>query len=329
VGLIYVSYKRTANNFFNESSMKPQLFAAIPFMFLAACGGGGGSGSGNAPPNTSNAPSPVKSFTNLQGSETVPLFTAAVGSNMSSIAVTEASNSATATISPVTVNGVRTISANFNVNRDGIRFQQNITPDDYDGKTWVSDDFGAASKAVNGRGTILGFHEPSDPAKQLSYVQFGAWADTNLSNATDTTAGGFAGGFETVAGSVPKSGTATYTGTTFGIAATSVNTNTPRTYEIAGRTTLTADFSKQTIAGTFDQMKGVELRTDGSHGSVVAMDGLNFTSSAAINSSRFAGTTGNTAMSGQIKGAFYGPNAEVPVHLPCLDGVARGIRLAT
>src|SRR5689334_7531116 len=99
--------------------MKSQFFAAIPLMFLAACGGGGGSGSGNAPPNISIAP-PVKSFTNLQDPETVPLFTAAIGPNSPSIAVSEASDSATATISPVTSNGVRTISANFNVNRDGV-----------------------------------------------------------------------------------------------------------------------------------------------------------------------------------------------------------------
>jgi hypothetical protein len=133
-----------------------------------------------------------------------------------------------------------------------------------------------------------------------------------------------ASGFETPVSNMPTTGSATYTGHTFGYVA---NLTTHDNSRVEGDISLTAFFSSSTLLGTITNtmVSGVSEDHDTldfglALPSPVAWN--NFSLSASFNNgNRFAGTITTTnapgglfglpnGLSGSLAGQFFGPNAE-------------------
>jgi hypothetical protein len=283
--------------------MRKQLVVLFPAALLAACGGGGG----GAPPNTSSAPQEIvsepttapaeqtqannTSFATVTEPVSLRAAMAAESATTGSLSMAVPRDEVKVTVSPAG-NGYNVLA--FNVDLDDIHFHREFDEaKDYQGTLAISDQFGVMAKD----GATLISYEPTTAADRLSYTKFGSWV------------GMFATGFETPVADIPNSGTATYAGKTFGFL-----TVQDASYGVTGRATLAADFAKQSVTGTFDQMTAADLSASNA---AAGQTWNNFTATAAISGAGFTGTTATTSasaispdpMKGDIAGSFFGPKA--------------------
>jgi hypothetical protein len=140
----------------------------------------------------------------------------------------------------------------------------------------------------------------------LQFSEFGVWAAPS-GGPNGNNLGVIAGGMETPAASMPKVGTATYTGGTVGVAVAG-----PTTFALAGDATIVADFSRLTAQTSFTNMQAQNIQT----GATAPWNNLSGTST--ISGSRFSGglaSSGPSAISpagvsGSLAGQFNGPGAQ-------------------
>jgi hypothetical protein len=298
--------------------MRKQLVVLFPAALLAACGGGSGGGGGGAPPNTSSAPQEIvsepttapaeqtqannTSFATVTEPVSLRAAMAAESATTGSLSMAVPRDEVKVTVSPAG-NGYNVLA--FNVDLDDIHFHREFDEaKDYQGTLAISDQFGVMAKD----GATLISYEPTTAADRLSYTKFGSWVDQGFG--TDPgSVGMFATGFETPVADIPNSGTATYAGKTFGFL-----TVQDASYGVTGRATLAADFAKQSVTGTFDQMTAADLSASNA---AAGQTWNNFTATAAISGAGFTGTTATTSasaispdpMKGDIAGSFFGPKA--------------------
>jgi len=151
----------------------------------------------------------------------------------------------------------------------------------------------------------LEIFRPANVNDQLNFSTFGAWSThTTSTNSPSGTVGGYgviASGQDTPVGAIPTSGTATYIGATTGFLNRGTGAaETP----IRGQAVLAANFGNSTIAGAFNIPNAF---------SFVGIGNL----TAGTNA--FAGTTVTTrvvdsslpqSLAGDLRGSFFGPNAQ-------------------
>jgi len=171
---------------------------------------------------------------------------------------------------------------------------------------------GSVSGTSNG-GKISFFQNSSQLALQVipsyygwQYQSFGVWANTFGGNTT-ASAGSF--GSYTVGSSIPKTGSATYTGLLAGL----INNGGPR-YFVAATMSAGVNFSTRQI----NFLTTNSLISTSLNGTYTSNNALNLhgTLSYAANTNSFSGTVTNTGdsgipvLSGTASGQFYGPAAQ-------------------
>lgn len=146
-------------------------------------------------------------------------------------------------------------------------------------------------------------------ATGLDWTTFGTW--DAFDGASARSMGAFVTGYRTPAGSVPTTGTATYTGSTEGrVMYPNVGSlGGVGVGYLSGNATLEANFGGGSITGSLTNMSG----PGGAWNSVSlagAISGGNFTGTSAASSS--PGTLGSLSgsASGTLAGTFFGPGAE-------------------
>lgn len=161
--------------------------------------------------------------------------------------------------------------------------------------------------------TVNGFSNPAGTQVALagymaglgfSYQTFGVWL--NGTNSAGTVGAASVGTNITAGSSIPTSGTATYTG-----AAGGVFGNTQYTYFVTANMSATTNFSNRSIAFTTTN----SLYSPTLTGVYTSAGGLNLsgTLTYAANTNNFSGTvnsSGQTVMTGNAGGQFYGPAAQ-------------------
>jgi hypothetical protein len=144
-------------------------------------------------------------------------------------------------------------------------------------------------------------YRPSSAADQLNFASFGAW---NANSTTPNIQGGFgviASGQDTPVGAIPTSGTATYTGATTGFLVTN---STSAETRIRGNASVTANFGTSTVTSAFN-IPGQFAFT----GNANMVGGTN-TYSGTTTTTSIANSALPAALSGDLRGAFYGPAAQ-------------------
>jgi len=264
------------------------LSSSLIVLLLAGCGGGGG-GTAPTPTSTLQAPSTTKTYAvnsvaASMASEQITNTRMDAAGGGSTINATTDSNGNLASLSfsiltPTasftnTYNSFSALSASqFNLNAFTQSLQAvNTTP--------------GANGAI---GTLL-----ASVGNTLSYSGYGVWA-TN-----DTGTAGRIGFFSlgNATSTMPVSGTATYTGTTFGAANAS-----GMIYGVEGTIQLAANFGTGTVTTNISNIQTQQLGTN-TTASLPSMSGT-----ATISGTQYSGTLSGGSLSGTSTGTFYGPNA--------------------
>lgn len=271
---------------------------------LGACGGGGGGGAplgAGDPVPVPDPPAPTNdSLADLTVDETFEALSvvmkfdvdgAGTASNVSSNLVDQSGN---ATVSY----DIGDDSFRVNVSQGGVSFADTFAPANIDpGQSDTS--FTVYSKNNDDRVLIL--LNPQDPELDFTYGTFGNWL--NVDRAGSTLSQGYViFGIRTPAANVPGTGTATYSGETFGSLVDAAGT----VFSVTGTAQLTADFAAGTLGGDFNDAAKINVLTD------VVSPWRNFTITTTINGNVFDGTaqTDDGVLSGTAAGGFFGPGAE-------------------
>jgi hypothetical protein len=184
------------------------------------------------------------------------------------------------------------------------------------------------SLGINDPITFTGAHLPATPASSanggtgegfvnygLSYTEFGAWSSVVGATGSQTSTGLFSYGFETPAGAMPATGTATYA-LTGGVGGTAFARSGSNLVEatVSGDASLTANFGTGAVSGNFTNMSAY------SSGAFTPWNNVSVSANIAGSSNRFSGSTASASApvgafalkstaTGHIDGGFYGPNA--------------------
>lgn len=261
---------------------------------LAACSGGGGGGGGGGAAQAPQADAP--SFNNATGTTTFPT-TATVASYSQDLTAGSTGHKGLSNAqTQISVNfDTGTIRISVNQPTDGgtnVLFDQTFGPANFVGAA----DGGALFQHAGG---ALLIYDPATGPVDLDYTAFGVWA----TNRFGPLFGSVATGFTTAFAGVPTSGTARYTGVTFG-AGIEAGTG----YGVAGLVTLDANFGTGAISGGFHDMARVDV-----NGNITAFQDISVSASIAAGGNSYSGTVSSTRpgfSSGDVSGAFFGPNAE-------------------
>ncbi len=157
---------------------------------------------------------------------------------------------------------------------------------------------GECSDACGGR--VKGFGTTGD-SRDYNYISWGKWADEwGAPNEQRIFGVGsyWIVGRLTPYADIPTTGTATYSGKVMG---SLINNGTGLFTGLDGTTSLTANFANKTVAGTFDNLK----KSDGSIWVNQANVNANWGGANAI-----SGTIAGGGKSGNINGAFFGPQVQ-------------------
>lgn len=298
---------------------------------LAACGGGGGGGStgGGSSGPTLNSGSTSSSVVPL--SPLSPVL-ANGASGLSALGGTTSFPTISATVAGAVTSGTTSLTVPV-VDTTGANTQITIVPAGattvssmYGGTTYTdSYDAGGAQRFDNsftfrelavtglpGAYSDLVLYDPTTVSDALQYSSFGWWDRDIAANSGTTVASTFSYGLQTPVGSMPTSGTASYTGKTTGVA---VYQGGNGGYILSGSFTATADFAANTLDAAFTNISATNVVTGTVYDSFT-----NFSAAATISGNTFSGTTASTATnpvlvtagpySGTIDGAFYGPSAQ-------------------
>jgi len=143
-------------------------------------------------------------------------------------------------------------------------------------------------------------YRPATAADDLQFSSFGAWSTNNTA---PNVMGGFgvvASGQDTPVGAMPTTGTATYSGATTGFLQVGTSAET----RIRGTASVTANFASGNITSAFNIPNQFNVA-----GTANVVSGTN-TYTGTTNTSSIANTGLPAAMTGDLRGAFYGPTAQ-------------------
>lgn len=146
--------------------------------------------------------------------------------------------------------------------------------------------------------TIL---NPGSPTLNLSYVTYGNWVFKDDAFQENFATGYMVFGIRTAAGSMPRSGTATFNGQTVGTMVDAGGT----LYTVSGTGSLAADFAAATISGNFTGMEARNVQNS------AVKPWRDFKTTGTISGNAFNGSAASKdgALSGLHYGGFFGPAA--------------------
>jgi len=253
-----------------------KILVVLPMFALAACGGGGGSSI------------PFVSISSLPANGTTTLSGKAVKANVS-----------VDTFNRVTVNSVATdTAATASVTRNaGTNVAISAAAN---GSTATVDS--RAGGTISGSGVITGADASNDTmfvvvdpsALSQNYQNYGFWFE----NGNSSTPSMSVGSFGTSAGSIPSSGTASYSGKSIGLYISSAREQ----FVTASDVNVSTDFTNVSVTSTGTNK--VNAITSASS----TASNLDFTSTSTVTGTSFAGTVTGGDVSGSINGEFYGPS---------------------
>jgi hypothetical protein len=178
---------------------------------------------------------------------------------------------------------------------------------------------GALNQTIQG-GT-LGSTDMSISVVGLNYATLGTWVESSVSGQADVAM--FVAGYETPVANLPKSGTATYSGTGNVVGNVYVAGQFGTAPAVEGDASLTANFSTGQVTGAFTNMQAYAKSNPASPTTVYSYpwNDVSVSASIAVGTTKFSGTTITTSQpasplalkngaTGNINGGFYGPNAE-------------------
>jgi len=218
-----------------------------------------------------------------------------------------------------------TVTANFNTTNLAAQTRNGKTVIQYPGAVTASTDPAVQlaanpSATLNSYGTVVG----------LAYTDFGTWnVSVNGSTVYAAVYGGAQPGGAATA-TMPTTGTATFSGGATGLVVQPGNTNPSASFY--GAATMSANFASGAISGSISSINAYKA---GGTSLIGTINAISFT--ATIAGSSFAGTTTASAApgtaydisgaNGQIRGAFYGPNATEAAGIFNLTGGTNSIGL--
>jgi hypothetical protein len=179
----------------------------------------------------------------------------------------------------------------------------------------VTDDGVTTTSVGTGKTLVFGLNGEGTTGTVLSslnYTALGSWTLANASTGLATNTAYYVAGYQTPTGSMPTSGSATYGG--IGTVKGALFVSASNSAQLAGDSTLTANFATGLINGTFTNMTATPV----SGGAATPWNNVSVTAniSGAALSGRTAAapvpssTYGLGVASGTIAGGFYGPNAD-------------------
>lgn len=271
-------------------------------LVLAGCGGGGGGGGGGTVATSTTADSGGTTQEETTQFETLSSLSAPTELLTTSSTVDFSGASLSGDATPATSDTVITAFPDQSVNLSVPSRNIDVT-------------FGQADAAGTIEAGGLSFTSYQQDGSRfadvaaLDYTEFGAWQVFDA--ATSGSSGVFAAGMPTAQDAMPTTGSATYTGATIGgLADASEN----RLYNLLGAVSMAADFAAGSITGQMTRMTAHPV----GGGTAQAWNDVGFT--AGISGATFSGSTSavdsgsslaiSSDASGQLAGAFFGPNAE-------------------
>lgn len=151
-----------------------------------------------------------------------------------------------------------------------------------------------------------------DPATSgLGWTTYGMWAVREHSGAPTSTHAAFVTGYQTPAGSVPTSGTATYAGSVVGLVfrPQAGQPNGIGSSQLRGNATLQANFGSGAITGSLTNMMAGLLSWN-SVSLLGAISGGQFSGTSAATSAPGNSWSLGGSAAGTFAGLFFGPTAE-------------------
>jgi hypothetical protein len=292
---------------------------------LAACGGGGGGGglvSIPPPPTPTPTPTPAAATIGAPARAIVPnanLFPIAVAGGPT---IQAHSTTVFPLLQTVVSIGGGTVAAGTATMNGGATLAFNSIGDSYQ-LNLGNPALGVSSAVLNARpagiyqadlGSISVFLDIANPAtSNLSWTTYGFWdihSSATIINAP------FVTGYETPAGSIPASGTATYAGSVVGEAFTPLAGQQSGVgyAALSGDATLQANFASGSITGSLTNMIVTGFEGDTTPWNSVsllgAISGGQFSGASAATSApgNYASLSGSAT--GTFAGMFFGPNAQ-------------------
>jgi hypothetical protein len=265
---------------------------------LAACGGGGGGGGGGSSGGSSPPPA--------QPAAGAPVPFQAPGSTVSypvnSASVSTSAGAVTGSRIDATGNaGTITITTDLNGNLSAIQFNI-LTPTSTFTKTFPAGQIINQSQLLSSLATAL--NTVNTTPGQATFVHstggnlyssYGAWASNDVGTGRF---GVFALGSVTQPSAMPMTGTATYNGSTVGIAASS-----SASYALNGTVQLQANFATSTVGTAISNMQFQNAATN------AITSQPNLIGTATITGNQYSGSLVSTTLAGTSTGTFYGPAA--------------------
>ncbi len=268
--------------------------SGLCLLALAGCGGGGRSSPPAPPPAQSQAFLP---FQAARTTVTYPVDSAAAALDTSkgigANGIDASGAGSTVTVSTDANDHVSQLT--ISISTGGVNFSQTYvgSSQELSGSPTLGQLASAAQQVANAppgtNGLIFG------TVGNLSYSAFGAWLSND--GGGHFRMGVLAGGAQTT--TMPTSGSATYTGTTFGFGA-----NGTAAFALTGNAQISADFLKGTVTTTFSNLTTQDLNTNVT-GTLPTQTGT-----GAISGSRYTTAIGGGSLSGTANGTFYGPSAQ-------------------
>jgi len=142
----------------------------------------------------------------------------------------------------------------------------------------------------------------------LDWTRVGYWGSNGYWDYGGFSRGVFVAGYETPAGDVPTSGTATYTGLAQGSVYYAVNQQTTEV-SLTGNASFTANFGTRNVSGSLTGMTaGGAPWNDVAFNSTITGNAFSGTTSVTSTPGGSASLLGNAA--GTVEGRFFGPSAQ-------------------
>jgi hypothetical protein len=260
--------------------------AASALLTVSACGGGGGSGPG---------PTIVPFVIQPAGTTvTYPINSASVATTNGVVTGSRIDQPGAGGTFTVTTDGSGNVSAvQFNVATPTSNFtltNNNINPT-LGGLNLLAN----ILYSVNTNPGSTGYFRSGGNGVSLSYSSYGGWASNDGGTGLF---GVFAFGSMTPPASMPVTGTATYSGSTIGIAASATNS-----YAFNGTVQLQANFANSTVGTTVSNLQFQDTVSN------TVTSQPNLTGSATITGNQYSGTLSGGTLIGTSTGTFYGPAA--------------------
>ena len=291
----------------------PFLLCLATTSMLSACGGSGGVNSTPAPtpPASGDSGSGASGGgTTISTNATLPLTVSETFEAASAkiIATVDKGTGAASEVTLPSRASFATVSIAYDAATDSYTFA-----DEASARTFAPADATSSDGAFKYYGKTVGTSVESlklfksataNSRLALTYVTYGIWSTSQDGFATNHFLSRFATtGVQTVASTMPRTGSATYTGIADGAAAIGGHA-----YRLVGSTgTLTADFATGVVKTTLTLNGNADVSSDTP--GTTALGTLEGLAQIGFGTSKYTGTIKGMGLDGSIGGGFYGPRA--------------------